>query len=131
MFKFAYNIVATFLFSLLSMILVIVTGKQPKVSCYHNDLNSHNSDVFDICNDKYIKTNHQSNVSPDCKRLIIDEYLRWLGNDKKFTDIANGMDFPIHSGNEIIGTQSYFSVMDDIKTEFINNLKKCEYDKKL
>lgn len=78
MFQFIYNVTQSILVSLWMILLTIITGKLPKVSLYHFDKRAENGGAFDICSDKYIKTNDHSNVSKECKDIIINKYINSL-----------------------------------------------------
>jgi hypothetical protein len=101
------------------ILLTIITGKMSKVSLYHFDNELENNGFFDICSDKYIKTNYFSNVSDKCKYAIISDFLSNLSRNKKFTSVVSTVSFPIFDGKEIIGTQGYYPILQDCLKDYI------------
>jgi hypothetical protein len=113
MFQLCYNISVAIHCSIYHLLLTIITGKLPKISYYHFEKDSLGNNFFNICNDKFIKTNYKNNVSNDCKRLIIKEYIDSLHNDEYFKNAISSARFPIFNGKEIIGNSNSYSVMSD------------------
>jgi hypothetical protein len=114
MFRYIYNVLHTVFFSLLSIFLAIFWGKIPKISAYHFGQHSHNNGVFDITDDDYIKTSLPRNVSNDCKKLIIQEFINYLHDKEEFRNVVSDINFPIFNGKKIIGNTSSYSVITEI-----------------
>lgn len=122
MFQFIYNVIQSIFLSLWMILMTIITGKLPKISLYHFDKQAEYNSPFDVCSDKYIKTNYDSNVSNKCKHVIIDEYINSLSKNKKFSSVVSTIDFPIFDGKDIIGTQGYYNIMQDCLKDYIKTL---------
>jgi hypothetical protein len=123
MFKACYNISFSFIVSIHFMILTIITGKMSKISPYHFETNDHDNGVLDVCSDKYKQTHLPSNVSVACKELIINDFLTKLARYPKFDTQVGRINFPIFDGQEIIGTQGYYTVIQDCLKDYLKDLK--------
>lgn len=126
MFRFIYNVVQTVLISMWYTIMTIITGKMVKVSIYHFDSKKDDNTLFNVCNDKFKKTNYASNVSSECKKTIINNFIEHLVKDENFHNPLSDIEFPIFDGKEIIGNDSYLNVIqtsldDFIKQDIVNN----------
>ncbi len=76
MFNFIFNVLLSVVYGLWSIIMTLVTGKLCKISTYHSYHNSHDANPFEVCKDRYIKTQYPTNVSVTCKRQIISDFLK-------------------------------------------------------
>jgi len=114
MFKLIYNVFQTIGFSMFSISLSIVYGKMPKISAYHFNTSSQDNGVFDITNDKYIKTNSPDNVSGNCKRIIINEFINHLYSTNEFSNVIEDVEFPVFDGKEVVGNINFFTVVKNI-----------------
>lgn len=122
MFQFIYNVLQS-IFNLFWMILLtIITGKMSKISPYHFDRGLHDNGFFNICSDEFIKTNHPKNVSPYCKKLIIEKFLdEGLSKNKQFLNVTTTVSFPIFDGKEITGSMGCYSVIQNCIEEYIKS----------
>lgn len=111
MFKLIYNITSAFFFGIYCFILTIITGKKVKVSHYHNEDNLDGNTPFNICSDKFIKTQYASNVSIKAKREILEDFLSHLEKDKKITSITDDILFPTFNGKEVNGNRGFSPVL--------------------
>jgi len=124
MFQLIYNIISAIFYSIWSTALTIITGKLAKISPYHADKPLlHDNSMFDICSDKYIKTDTPRLVTDWCKERIIKDFINHLSKDDKFIIPVNDAKFPIFDGKEIIGESNVYSVMEDSLKDYIRNGK--------
>lgn len=119
MFQFIYNVTQSIFTSIWFIIMTIVTGKMVKVSPYEFDWKKEDNTFFNICNDKFIKTNYDSNVSSKCKELIISDFIEHLSRDNNFHFPTTEIDYPIFDGKDIVGTQTYYSVIQKSLKDYV------------
>jgi hypothetical protein len=123
MFQVIYNVVQSFSFSVWSIIMTIITGKMVKISHYHLDKDCFNNNAFDICSDKYIKTDKMNMVTDAVKKQIINHFIAHLSASKEFLNSTSDIKAPIFDGKDIIGTKGLFPLLDEEKEKFIQSLK--------
>jgi hypothetical protein len=123
MFQFIYNVTQSIFTSIWFIIMTIMTGKMVKVSPYSFDNQTEGNSFFNICSDRFKKTNYPSNVSDKCKELIISDFIHHLSGDSKFTAPTSSVEYPIFDGKEFIGTQSWHSVMKNSLSDYVRKTK--------
>ena len=123
MFQVIYNVVQAFSFSIWAIIMTIVTGKMVKISHYHMEKTSFDNGVFDICSDKYIKTDKVNMVTDVVKRQIINQFITHLSVSREFLSSTSDIKVPIFDGKDIIGTKGLFPLLNEEKEKFIQSLK--------
>lgn len=123
MFQVIYNVVQAFSFSIWAIIMTIVTGKMVKISHYHIEKNSFDNSIFNICSDKYIKTDKMNMVTDAVKKQIINHFITHLSASKEFLNSTSDIEVPIFDGKDIIGTKGLFPLLDEEKEKFIQSLK--------
>lgn len=99
--------------------MTIITGKMVKVSPYEFDGQKEDNTFFNICNDKLTKTNYPSNVSKNCKEIIIADFIDHLSRDTNFHYPTTKIEYPVFDGKEIIGIQTYYSVIQKSLKDYI------------
>lgn len=122
MFKYLGNVIGTIGISLFTIIMTIITGKLSKISNYHLIHDSIECDgPLDICSDKLIKTNFSSNVSINCQKSIIMDFIDSLNKNQRFKNPTSQVKYPIFNGQSLIGTQGYYPVLLKCLDEYIND----------
>lgn len=121
--KYVYNTLSSIFTLCWFLIMTIITGKRVNVSP-RNFLNfSEDTSTWDICSDKYQKINNPNNVSLRCKELIIDDFLEHLTSDPSFHGPTCLVNYPIFNGTEVIGIQSYNSVIEKSLKNYLREKK--------
>lgn len=123
MFQFIYNVFQSISFSIWSIIMTIITGKMVKISHYHLDKSYLDNNAFDICSDKYIKTDKERLVSEKAKKLIIEDFIAYLSTQTNFNIPVSKANFPIFDGDKIIGNSNVYSVMEECLENYLNKIR--------
>lgn len=122
--QFFYNVCQSIFAFIWMLILTIITGKMSKISFYHFEQQSEDINFFDLCSDKYIKTNYAANVSNGCRENIIQQFIDDLSENEKFTSVVSGVEFPIFNGKAIVGSRSYYPVLQDCLKDYMSKLER-------
>ena len=119
MFRLIYNVCTSFSLSIWFILMSIITGKISKVSIYH--MGKFGISPFDVCSEKYIKIENSDFVDSYTKEEIIRKFINHLSKDEKFSNVVDGIDFPIFDGVEITGSTNFNDVISKSLNEFIKN----------
>lgn len=121
MFEFTYNLVSTTIYYIVSIVMLIITGRIPRVSAYH--IHSDNYSLLGICDPKNEKVFSPEYVDDTLKEELIKKFIDHLMNDPNFINPVSEINFPYFDGKEIIGTNSCYSVILNSLNKYLNDYR--------